>query len=310
MSKVQKASVVAATVGDCHFRADRPRCRKEPDWYAVMKDHLDQLRAILLKHKAPPLFYAGDIFHKWNAPPELINFLLSEMPSGYAVPGNHDLPYHNYEDRKKSAYWTLVKARKLTDLQPGQTVSRDGLSVTAFPFGSTPTFEPSPGPVRIALVHAYCWRDGHTHPGAPEDQHADSWMSALAGYTGLVFGDNHQAFNVLEVEKLPWVRNGGCFIRQTTSEMDVQPTVGLVWSDGSLTEERLDRRHDEFVPADEWNEEVSELGDGRMQELLEELSMVGKHKQDFRATLKRAADKSTVSAEVRRLVLDFMGEGK
>lgn len=273
-----------------------------------MKSHFDQLRDILLKHKAPPLFYAGDIFHKWNSPPELINFLLSEMPEGYAIPGNHDLPYHNYADRKKSAYWTLVKARKLIDLQPGQRVNLPGISVTAWPFGSVP--EPPakyPAVPHVALIHAYCWKDGHTHPGAPEDQHVGRWRERLKRYTGLVFGDNHQPFTH-QPKPSSWVRNGGAFMRQTTAEQDVQPTVGLIWSDGTLTEEKLDRRGDEFHPPDEFSDAAG--SDEEMENLLTELAAVGEKRQDFRGALKRAADRSTVNPEVRRLVLEFMGEGK
>lgn len=308
--------VVAATVGDIHARADRPRCRAEKDWYAVMQSHFEQLRKILIKHKGPPLFYAGDIFHKWNSPPELINFLLANMPEGYAIPGNHDLPYHNYEDKKKSAYWTLVKARKLIDLTPGQIVTFPDIKVIAFPFGSEPhpPTDPDVGHVKVALIHAYCWKDGHAFPGVPQEQHRAEWQRRLTGYTGLVFGDNHSPFthgntNQEQQDSFPWVRNGGCFMRQTTTEIDYFPTVGLIWSDGTLTQEKLDRRSDQFNPPDSWDFEGTEQNEEAMQNLLEELTNVGKHRQDFGAALRRAADKSTVSPEVRRLVLEFMGEG-
>lgn len=272
-----------------------------------MGRHLQSLADILVKHKSPPLFYAGDVFHKWNASPELVNFLLAAMPPGYAVAGNHDLPYHSTREIKRSAYWTLVQARKLINLKAGQSVPRQGVTVTAWPFGSVPQEPLSNKGVQVALIHAYCWKDGHTHPGAKEEEHVGAWLDRLRGYDGLIFGDNHQAFTVPRfTPKKPWVRNGGCFIRQTTAELDVTPTVGLVWSDGSLTEEPLACcKQDEFdldaAPA---------AGDPHagMAEVIAELTHLEKTHQDFRGAVKRALSQDGVSPAVRRLVLHYLGE--
>ena len=40
----------------------------------------------------------------------LISFAIRELPSCYAIPGQHDLPNHSYTDIQRSAYWVLVEA--------------------------------------------------------------------------------------------------------------------------------------------------------------------------------------------------------
>jgi hypothetical protein len=303
--------VVAATVGDLHCRHDAPRCRAEPDFYEVMAAQFKRLDAVLKAHNHPPLYYAGDIFHRWNSPPELINFLISHLPFGYAVAGNHDLPYHNYDNIKKSAYWTLVQAGKLSNLPPGKPklVEGSGIFITGWPFGHEPEpVRPKGAGTHVALIHAYCWQDGHAFPGVREEDHAREWAKRLRNYDGLVFGDNHRAFDWEWGNDLPWVRNGGCFVRQTTAEMDVQPTVGLIWNDGTLTSEPLDCTGDKFHPADPTRPDDDPAG-ADFGELMAKLAAVGKKREDFRAAAKRAADHPDLGPGERKLILQYLGEG-
>lgn len=312
MSRVQSnRKVVAATVGDLHLRHDKPSCRAEDDWYAVMRRHLWSLDKILENHGRPPLLYTGDIFHKWNSPPELVNFAIRHLPHGYSIAGNHDLPFHQYKDIKKSAYWTLVEAGKITNLKPNQQLMLGKFKVTAFPYGTDPV-NPDVKTTcpHVALIHRYCWKDGHSHPGAKPEDFVDAYCDTLDGFDGLVFGDNHQAFCYAAPRtpgRLGWVRNGGCFVRQTVTEMDVRPSVGLIYDDGSLTEVGLDCREDKFHAAEET---PAGLDDEEMAKLIESLNRVNSRPQDFRASVLRALDQSDVSAGVRRVVLEFLGEGR
>lgn len=305
--------VVAATVGDIHFRHDRPRCRVEPDWTEVEHAQVKRLRVVLKEHGDPPLLIAGDLFHKWNSPPEVVNRWIDHFPPCYAVPGNHDLPYHNAADIKKSAYWTLVQAGKVAHLRPGKPVRlKDAVWIHGFGFGSEPRYE---GQFRhlqglhVALIHAYCWRDGHAFPGVREEDHARGWAKRLRKFDGLIFGDNHRAFDWGWGTDLPWVRNGGCFTRQTTAEMDTQPTVGLIWSDGTLTAEPLDCTGDKFHPADPTLPDDDPAG-ADFGELMEKLAAVGKKREDFRAAAKRAAGHPDIHPGERELILQYLGEGK
>ena len=108
-------SIFAVCCADLHFSHDPPRARAESDtasWYRVQKTYINQLKYIA---NGKPILVAGDIFNRWNANPELINFLIEELPILHAIPGNHDLPNHSFDEIERSAYWTLVKAGKIID---------------------------------------------------------------------------------------------------------------------------------------------------------------------------------------------------
>ena len=101
-------NIIAIFAADLHLSLKAPIWRStEQDWFEAMLRPLVELRTLATLHNCP-IVYAGDIFDKWNSPPELINFAIEHLPKGHAIPGQHDLPLHNYEDIRKSAYWTLV----------------------------------------------------------------------------------------------------------------------------------------------------------------------------------------------------------
>jgi hypothetical protein len=98
----------------------------EEDWLEAQRRPLKEVRELQNEHQCV-VICAGDIFDRnrkisdgWDAPAELINFALEELPDGmYAIPGQHDLPNHQYIDIGRSAYWTLVKIGKIKNIAPG-----------------------------------------------------------------------------------------------------------------------------------------------------------------------------------------------
>lgn len=254
-----------------------------------------------------PLVVAGDIFHRWNSPPELINLMIRHFPHCYAVAGNHDLPYHNYADIKRSAYWTLVQAGKITHLKPGVPVNLGGVDFVGYSFGQPPENIQHPRlrnrPI-IAVIHDYCWAAGHTHPGAPEEKFYRAWQQRLHCYTGLIFGDNHQGFyRSPPPEGKPWVWNGGAFTRQSVAEADHQPAVGLVTADGTHLRHALDTTGDRLAEVSDDVATTEDFG-----EVVTELLNLEKTHVDFPAAVRRAV--RDVPPAVRRLVLEYLGEDK
>jgi len=129
------SNVIAILCSDIHLCHTPPVARSaEPDWYVAMERQLDELRAVAEQHGAP-IVCAGDIFDRWNSPPELINFAIQSSPKMHSIPGQHDLPHHRYEDMQRSAYWTLVAAGVLTDLGTVPKVVSNWLAVHPFPWG-------------------------------------------------------------------------------------------------------------------------------------------------------------------------------
>src|ERR1700722_8447281 len=100
--------VIAITISDVHLSPKAPSFRStEPDWYAYQDRVLDQVNYWSEKYEVPVLA-AGDICDYWLSPPEMINRVSKKIKGWYSIPGQHDLPNHQYHDIHRSAYQTLV----------------------------------------------------------------------------------------------------------------------------------------------------------------------------------------------------------
>lgn len=260
MPNMRKSNVIAILCSDLHLRMKRPPCRSDQvDWFAVMRFYLQQLKKVAKKHDSP-IICAGDIFDKWNSPAELIAFALKELPDGmYCIPGQHDLPAHNYGEMKRSAYGCLVEAGKIVDLKaptdgigkyvatPNAKDPRTSLYVHGFPWGheiKPPNPLENEHDIQLAAIHAYCWTKGHLYPGADESTSIGAYRKQLIGYNAAVFGDNHKGFRAV-VGNTDILNNGG-FIRMKSDELDYTPSIGLLHEDGSIKRALLDTSIDVF----------------------------------------------------------------
>lgn len=252
----------------------------------------------------------GDYFHKWNAPPEIINFALEHLPYSFGIYGNHDLPYHNVELKKKSAYWTLVEAGPVEELCPAFGKRFDnGLVVYGYPFGAhvrpIPAKFKNPGEVHMALVHEYVWWGTAKYPDAPQSQYVSKFQDRLNGYDCAAFGDNHKFFSV----QLPNgcnVMNCGGFYRSKSDERDMHPCVGLVCDDGKIYPHYLDVSQDKWIDSiDEMKEvENQKEEDVRAAEFLLQLAKLGDEVANFKEVVENMIKNAEISEGTRQIVLD------
>lgn len=232
---------MALAISDVHLSHSPPRARaNEPDWYAVMARQLDELIELAREFDAW-IVIAGDLFDRWNSPPELINFALSyfvDYPRVLMIPGQHDLPNHRLDEAHRSAYWAV--ARHTPPIIPHAGYLFDWGSETSpaficegYPFGAkrvpisfTPTATYGDRPV-IALFHDFVWRKKEIpYQGAPVEKslarRKDFHEFARAGYRYLICGDNHQRFhhNFKLPPKAPpcTLINCGSFFRRHVSD--------------------------------------------------------------------------------------------
>jgi hypothetical protein len=318
--------VVAVTFGDLHLTHTPPACRADDDWYATQALYLKQVKGLAQRYAAPVLC-TGDVFDDGHrarkVPPELINFALEHLPEMYAVPGQHDLPYHRYEDIKKSAYWTLVEAGKVANMEPGKPVlildhsvsnGRSPMKVyaTGFPWGTPIRPTPKRSQVlQIAVLHAYVWEKGHTYPGAKASQHVSAYQKLLAGYHVAVFGDNHKGFVVhgkAEKVPIPTVFNGGTLIRRKQDERKYRPFIGLIYDDGSVEQVRLKCEGDKF-----WDEEYEQFAapppSSSLEEFVQSVNDLVDSGLKFEEACKQYMDTHRLRAGVKKVILESL-EGK
>jgi hypothetical protein len=305
VSSVRTTSkVVAIVCSDLHLSQLPPVARSaEPDWYAAMARPLRELRELQKKYRAPVLI-AGDIFDQWNSPAELINFAIKNLPKEcYAIPGQHDLPHHNYEELNRSAYGTLVEAGVIKNLTSNISVLLSPrVWVTGFPWGTSLAACTNPyDGLKIALIHKYCWMPGSSYENAPPENHAYALNSLLAGYDLKVYGDNHKGF------QRGSTFNCGGFMRRKTDEALYEPMVGLVYASGKIIPHRLDQSKTLLLTK---AKEEKELDIPNLNQFIEELSNLSHDAIDFVEACKNFCVRHKVGERTQQFIQEAMEANK
>lgn len=309
------SEIVAVLVSDLHFSEKAPVARSaEPDWFAAQERQWVQLRDFANGHEVP-IVIAGDVFDVWRASPATINFAL-EMMLGYrwgiyAVPGQHDLPNHSYDEIKRSAYWTLVEAGVMENLYPDRpTETRDrSVAMYGIPWG----FDVKPvdwhdwGGINLAVVHRYIWVAGKGYLDAPSESHFRETRSLLAGYDAAVFGDNHKGF-LTKPPKGCQVLNCGGFMARKSDERNAKPSFGCLYSDKNIERVSFDISEDKWIDSDGPAVDLGLQID--IGSLASELAALEGDTLDFVDLLTHYLDDQNVDQDVRRLVVQALDKGR
>jgi DNA repair exonuclease SbcCD nuclease subunit len=310
-----KSEVLAILLADIHLSLKPPIWRSsEPDWLEAQARPLDEVKLLQQKYNCP-VICAGDIFDKWNSSPELINFALANLPdSMYAIPGQHDLPSHQLEDIKRSAFWTLVEAGKINILRDTSSLGKNNIIrddipiiVYAVPFGGD--FEPASksekNRLNVVIVHDYAWINGCSYPNAPREKQLGRKTASFRnkkwfGYDVVVYGDNHKGF-LTQIGETQ-IFNCGTLMRRKSDEIDYIPQVGLLLDTGVVIPYFLDISKDEYIAeAKERVEPSLEMGD-----FFDELEKLGKTALDFKESMEEFFRGGGMSAEANQIILDAM----
>jgi hypothetical protein len=246
--------VVGNFISDLQLSEKPPIARGiEADWLDVQRNYIDQVRLIQQENGAP-IFIAGDILEHWKCSPLLLSEVIRWLQGSdvYGIPGNHDLPEHNYKQLHRSGYWTLVEAGVVKHLTPGGKHSIGCLEVTPFPYGfpiMPPAYKCGDLSLDVALVHDYVWTKDACRINAPEEQFYKVRYQQLKGYDVAVFGDNHKSFLIQPKEgaKGMSLLNCGSLLRRHSDEKAHRPSVGLLHSDGRFERRYLNVTADKFT---------------------------------------------------------------
>lgn len=302
--------VIGIFTSDWHIDAVPPALREsEPDWWAAQQRPIDEIKAIKNRYKCP-VFFAGDLFNKAKPDPETINWALKHVPEMYGIPGNHDLVHHRYEDIEKCGYWTMVQANRIIDLRPGFPHpcgwGAIGVMVHAFPYGTEVKSIASNliDGFNVALIHAYVWKKNCGYTGAPADKRVGAWEKRLGNFSHAFYGDNHRSFLYQGENTL--IGNCGCTVKRRSDELSYEPGVFLLWSDGEVSEKKLDCSLDKYTqreaPAGKERVEVD------AEKLIESLKgLQQKTKIDFVATCREVMRSMQVGQDVEEKVLEALG---
>ena len=300
--------IIAIFCADLHLSLNPPVWRSaEEDWFEAMERPLREIKEIQQDNDCP-VICAGDIFELWygsigKGSAELINFALSYLPDNmYAIPGQHDLPLHNLEDIKRSAYWTLVKAGKIINLEANDliNIASSELTLYGFPYGVRLEYTENRSKfLQIAVVHEYCWVDGKSYPNAPIENRLSkkTTKAEKLGYDIIVHGDNHKGFLTGNVF------NCGTMMRRHSDEIDYKPQIGLLLGSGRIKIHYLDISKDKYITS---NDNRIDTAGFDMSAFFEELEKLGNTSLDFVEAVKRYMIKKKIKAEVRNVILKAM----
>lgn len=294
-------------VADLHLSSTAPIARsKEPCWFEAMKRPLRQLQA-LADDSGAPIVCAGDVFDRWNPSPELLNFALDELPFMYSIPGQHDLPYHRYDDIRRSGYWTLVKAGKIHHLPDTNVVHPNPtISLQGFRFGGElrPNIEKSPLVLDVAVVHQYLWKEGKSYANPNPEHHYRKTRMLLEGFDIAVFGDNHIPFSV-PLARGTTILNCGSLMRRTIDQINYRPRIWYIT--------HTDACHQLQTETVDIEKDIIEVGDKtKVDPNIEKFVRDLKHHKltsyDFRSQVIEYIEKNKVSPRVSKIIYSLMEE--
>jgi len=302
MSDLQKTPL-AVLCSDLHLRETAPSARAEKDWYEVMENHLNALDKVAIRWRVP-IICAGDVFDRWNPSSELVRFAIQKLPAEMlAIPGQHDLRYHDYASRLRGAYGCLVAAKVIFDLPAGQWDGDEGLQVWAMPWGRwEPPTEADNHPfdgIKLGVLHKYAWSNQfNCHAKAEESSRFERLYPNL---DALIIGDNHIPW------MLPNVMNHGGFIPQNADQKSLVPHYGLLMSDGTIERRPYD------VPEPVWLESWQpQVEDAKVaSEVIQELRDLQLSGDSFLENLERSVDGVSPSTAVilRQMITDLKQNG-
>ena len=210
---------------DWHIRGDRPRCRIDEDWIESQRQDIQAVVDIARREKVDEAWVLGDLFHQPRAATEAVNMVLvglkdlRDVCPVYILPGNHDLPYHDYGNLEQSSLGIVLKS--FPELQTREDPS--GLTLAAAPFGLDPV-DPH---ADVWATHQLTFENDETKPPMAGGKIAQDLLDEAPGVHEVVTGDYHRGYVYTGADGRR-VITPGCLNIQAADMDDYKPRV-YIW---------------------------------------------------------------------------------
>ena len=312
MRGLTPADIAAVFCSDIHLQPQPPRARAVGDWWATQARALRQVRQVVEACGAA-LFVVGDVFDRWYSNAETINFALKELPwACYAVPGQHDLPAHDYAAVGRSAYGTLVAAGHVKDMVPGVPVRLTGpagqrVDVYGHRWG-VPLQQPpaTPGVLQVACLHEYAYIKGTGHVGASAGALVTSKAKAkqYKGWHAVLYGDNHTPWQAIVNGTQVW--GCGTLLRRTLADLHHPCRVVVLTWDGDMLAVPLLQGGEQWAEVDVAGVEVQAVDMGTLVARLQALGTCG---ISWRGAVEAFMAANKTTKQVQALVSTYLEAG-
>lgn len=287
----------AIITSDWHIRATRPRCRTDADWMETQRKALKQIEQYAIKRHCD-VFVVGDLFHShsdtnFECISIIQDFALSLNGYGLKVgliAGNHDLPYHNIENIKRSAISILMSSTNIFYIS-----DFDEKNISAPNFG-----EEVDEKKRYVFEHRLVIpKDTGLDIGAIT---AEELLEEHRNAEWIFTGDYHENFHYVKNNR--HVVNPGCILRQVADAKDYQPVVAYVYTDEDEVE-FLPIKDDEDVIDDAYltSQKEREL---RIESFVDKLKSTESISLDFIENVKNALDKNNFGKDFKDVVEELL----
>ena len=215
---------------DWHIRGDRPRCRVDEDWLETQRRDIRAVKAIAQDEDVREVWILGDLFHQPRVSTEALNMTLSELLDirqerlVRILPGNHDLPYHDYGNLECSSIGVVLKS--FAELGTGPV---DSLNVYAVPFGMEDEGSQEFKDADIWVTHQLTFPDDEARPIKGVGVTAQELLDKFPGRL-ILTGDYHNGY-VHTSREGRQVGTPGCLNIQAADLSDYFPQVLILDTD-------------------------------------------------------------------------------
>jgi len=294
--------VDAILTADWHLRDSIPACRTE-GFLDVQWRNMEVVSALQSLYDCPVL-HAGDLFHHWRSSPELIAMTVKMLPRQFiTIYGNHDLPYHSFAYKVKSALYVLE-------------VGRHAKVVNGVYWEAEQREEIQPDPInirgkKILLGHLAIRAPGYEAVWMDENTMSVDEVFEKYDFDILVTGHYHLPFRVWRGERL-LINPGPLTVQAFGYFIDPpSPTVYLLDVEGGrLMEMEIPEPQDTFAPREDKADKISsELIDDFVQSLSELQNQVDVD-SNIDQLLKIIEEKYHVHPRVSRILYDLFREAQ
>lgn len=254
---------------DWHIRGDRPRCRVDEDWIGSQRQDIAAVRNIADVNNVDEVWILGDLFHQPRCATEAVVMVLDELKRFrvpvYVLPGNHDLPFHDYQNLDRCSLGIVLKSfPELHTLDEGDGYDSRGLTLVANPFGMDPE-----SPIcDVWATHRLVFKDDKSRPMKDLGQTAQELLDAAPNVGAMIVtGDYHHGYVHTGPDNRRVV-TPGCLNIQVADMADYRPRV-YIWDtmDGSVSPKYIGKEPAANVVTDYL--EVEKMRDDRMEKVLQ-----------------------------------------
>jgi len=264
---------------DFHLRKLIPRCRLDEDWIGLQRKVVQAIVKATHDHECS-MTIVGDIFHTTRQSPEIINMTIEELQKAnrevFVFPGNHDLPYHQYENEHQSAFGIL---------------KRIFIELT------------NPKNPSVLFIHELIWPDAKTKPGPAPGKTAEELLEAHPDADWIFTGDYHRRFHFEKDGR--HVVNPGCITRQAADFTDYIPSIYYVDTEKGLVE-MIPLPDDEASMITDKYLRDEEQRDERLEAFISTVMKTGKVNLDFLENLRMKVE--GLEPDVKAILLEVIEE--